>query len=108
MGGVESDRRSKALDGGLRISRNKCKVASEPMTVVRIGGREAHGALQRRQLRTRSKNACCELCRGQENIDAGEGGDTSSELPPLPALKWSRHWCQTAFSTSVPAAGASS
>jgi len=81
---VESDRRSKALDGGLRISRNKCKVASEPMTVVRIGGREAHGALQRRQLRTRSKNAGCELCRGQENIDAGDDGDTSSELPALP------------------------
>src|SRR5258708_28523283 len=47
---VESDRRSKALDGGLRISRNKCKVASEPMTGVRIGGREAHGAPQQRQI----------------------------------------------------------
>src|SRR5260370_632794 len=82
--GIERHSGSKALDGRLRISGNKCKVAPEPMAIVRISRREAHRALQRWQIRTRGEDAGGEFCAGQKQIDAGHNGQTCSELPTPP------------------------
>src|SRR5450631_806851 len=81
---VESDGGPKTLDGGLRIRGDKREVASQSMAIVRISWREAHRALQRWQLRTRSKQAGRELFAGKENVDTGKEGHTESELPTSP------------------------
>ena len=83
--GIEFDRRSKALDGGLGIAGDEGLVATESMAVVGVAGREAHGAFAAWIIRGRAaKYAGCKFFAGQKNIDECEKRETGKQLPTAP------------------------